>query len=883
MSRRHPGGRTLPENPSWIEFPRSDGSAAALPKNTTKVVDSEGQVNYMRPVDVDESLSIMWRVAVGSQLAIRMQLPEGPKYVLKSFPEGYQLYDHNKGPANAPRHDPYLCGSTNINRFRSTNEFIPHALWLMQDETMNRANCLCKYCTKQPQRIISDNMGLSQGRSASVPGALSSRTTRPRREPRELRDPQQQQRPPVVKPYAAVRRAPKPPKTLVGPDQYVSPERDLDIRTSLSYGEGQRPRWFRKGELIWCRIVPPIRGRAPEEDISFWPGLVDDVHIKTVSVPRAHVDGDVDMAHLYAEAADGNPALGSPPVADATGLLATAPVETPGLLPWTVSQYYEYKVKLLGTHVNFLVIDEQVLPYLAYAPSDSVLNRAEESLNHYFQTVSIEHMDRELEQNMFFFDPMEPEPQGEEYFAKYQRASPSFTLAIQIAASLALYWLPTDEWECTFVVPPPSQSASASRPHSPSHPSSTGPQTQAQPETLHSVIQQSLNQNASSSASAQVHEPESISMVGRHPRAAAPAQYSVKQTRFQGLWWGTERIWTDELVRLKIARCQFAPKGTDVIYPPAGPSASTLAELHKNPPAAEIPMDKLGASEKGLFMVLEGLFIVDVPAADGNGTTKECRASGVLYELVEHDWEEVVEENKAHEATETDKGNGKASESTEKSDHPHSEDPNAPPIMTQPSPLKPPPLPNPDPTVPIAETATNILEQTSPAAGAGAAESKKARSLSAQLSHPVLSTPYPLPPPPHGFRFRPILKPGHEVIINLSLISGRYYPGLLYHPQMHDTVQEALNMADSEGGYFQNRHLWAMEGLLPGVHQSMEPRHWKPSRVIMLQEADKQARERFRERWEETKIERLHPPEAKPDVNWSGILGDNDAAMVVDS
>lgn len=42
--------------------------------------------------------------------AAKFHLEEGPKYVLKNFPEGYQLYDHNKGPASGPRHDPYLCG-----------------------------------------------------------------------------------------------------------------------------------------------------------------------------------------------------------------------------------------------------------------------------------------------------------------------------------------------------------------------------------------------------------------------------------------------------------------------------------------------------------------------------------------------------------------------------------------------------------------------------------------------------------------------------------------------------------------------------------------------------------------------------------------------------
>ena len=75
MSRRHPGGYVLPDNPSWLEFPRSDGDPAQLPKNTTRVVDGEGQVNFMRPVGVEESLMNLWRVSIGTQLAIRMKLP----------------------------------------------------------------------------------------------------------------------------------------------------------------------------------------------------------------------------------------------------------------------------------------------------------------------------------------------------------------------------------------------------------------------------------------------------------------------------------------------------------------------------------------------------------------------------------------------------------------------------------------------------------------------------------------------------------------------------------------------------------------------------------------------------------------------------------------
>ena len=75
MSRRHAGGHVIPDNPHWIEFPRSDGSTSHLPKNTTKIVDSEGQVNYMRPVGMEESLSNLWRVAVGSAMATRLGMP----------------------------------------------------------------------------------------------------------------------------------------------------------------------------------------------------------------------------------------------------------------------------------------------------------------------------------------------------------------------------------------------------------------------------------------------------------------------------------------------------------------------------------------------------------------------------------------------------------------------------------------------------------------------------------------------------------------------------------------------------------------------------------------------------------------------------------------
>lgn len=73
MSRRL-AAHKLPANPSWIEFPRSDGEKKLWPKNTKKVV-TGGEVNFMRPAPIDDSASVHWRVAVGDAVSKTMNMP----------------------------------------------------------------------------------------------------------------------------------------------------------------------------------------------------------------------------------------------------------------------------------------------------------------------------------------------------------------------------------------------------------------------------------------------------------------------------------------------------------------------------------------------------------------------------------------------------------------------------------------------------------------------------------------------------------------------------------------------------------------------------------------------------------------------------------------
>ncbi|EMD38934.1 hypothetical protein CERSUDRAFT_104223 [Gelatoporia subvermispora B] len=870
-SRSKAAGSVLPPNPTWVEFPRSDGVESTWPLNTTRVVDHEGHVNYMQSTDLSEKVAVNWRNAVGAKVASGMGLPDGPAYVLKEWPAGYRMFVHYKGPQANPRTDVYLFGSQHIQRFRSINEFIPHAVWLCTDPTMNRANCECKYCSKRTQRTVTEDLGLAPKPSSVRGSPTASRRPARLREPRTRDD----------KPYAAVRRQPrsarlptKPP--LKGPEQFLVPERNNDILAASAKFK-QNARWYRKGELVWCSLEPPIE--TPSGDrITFWPGVVEDVALKTEPVASSSdslQNSDVDMTGLYEEEEStqepgpsrfpGNPVDAPPPIVSGTD----------DRIPWTVRQWNLYTVKLLAVRFTCQASDEQILPYLAYEPTEELVYDLQRSLDDLVAWKATEEPETILKQDVSF-NPYVTEDDGastSDETSRYHRAIAPYTFALQIASTLASYWSLTDEWECRLTIP------AAKEPP----PATSGVRPTPSP-SLHALITQSMANNAQSDLQARnkaqvdpdggVYGPPGLSteeLTTLHGRVLGngmlpgPIAHTVVQPRFQGLWWGAERIWTDELVRIKLARCQFAPNGGEVIHPPAGPTAGSLR--HDEP---GLPVDlRQGTGDRGLFMRLEGLFVVDVKKPDGSAT-KECRASGMLYELVDEDWEEGADKVEAESISAVSKGkeaevssqpvaaagNNPAPESISSfgaaNPAPIAQDASGPSFMPGPSPLKPPPLPNPDPTVPVEKVAEATLAETLPS------QTPKKRTLNGQLSHPVLSTPYSLPEPPTGYKFRPILAPGHEVVLSLSLISGRYYPGLFKHPLLAERVNAALIMPDEHGGLLANKSLWAMQGLLPGMHQSMDPIFWRPARVNMLRDADAEALRNFVASWQQRKIK--HEP-----------------------
>ncbi|THH07398.1 hypothetical protein EW145_g3409 [Phellinidium pouzarii] len=898
---------TLPENPKWVTIDASDGDTRRWPTMTSPEPDAQGCINFMQPLSVDNGQSIKWRLIIGKALAEMHKYPDhdSKDWVLKAWPTSYQFYDHNKGNVGGPiRHDLYLVGSENVTRFRSPQEFTPHAFWLMTDPTQDRGNCYCKYCAKLPQRTISDAFGLSQRQAASP----SMQAHLPARDIRAVRDKENRKHTrPFAGVFSSVRRVPKPVKLAKGPTQFVVPERERDLRAALGPKKLGEHRWAREGELVWVKLDHPVTLGAEDgtdEVVTFWPGLIEDVHFKTVITPKTIED--VTMAESADSATNGDVQRSHEDTIDPT--------------PWMLIHKFLYKIKLLVVSKTVMYGDDHILPYQSHAPDNKLLSAVQSVYFDPDKPVDDNMEDMTLprtsnatadaEARLFkqfeLFDPFPIAPPilhtTDERKQYCEAAAGAFAVAIQIASRLTLYWTPSDEWQNKVHIPSTSV---------PSH--SSG---------LSGTSRTSL-----SPSDFQSFRHKMLGMQSTEP--------SVMQTRFQGLWWGPERIWMGEMVRLKLARCQLAPDGTDIIKKPSGAGKSGRLEIKeiflndvslmlrekkysmdgdtemhdaiKTDPSstneAEEPnAESLGAASRSVFMRVDGLFVAQFLRDGEDGTHNECRICGMLYELADDDWESdgedipsgpaMAQETKSEDTLGTDSpskatviatplknlaalkkyttslthtDNSSVSQST--SDLPTSSLSAAPPPTSNFFAPNPTLLPEPHMDTDVfgptqTNTGSNLLgapsrtplpPSSSFSSSVSANEKQRPDSLSPPPpaipsttvpTNPMLSGPlkpaehlYPFPlAPPHS-RFRPILPSSHEAIIPLTLLAGRYYPGILRNPLLRPRVQNALSAPHSQA----SDALWALEGLVGGALNAVDPSLFLPSRVRMVREAERRA------------------------------------------
>ncbi|KAG6868959.1 hypothetical protein C0993_007173 [Termitomyces sp. T159_Od127] len=660
-------------------------------------------------------------------------------------------------------------------RYRSINEFIPHAIWLYQNLTTDMSKCQCKYCQKLPQREVTASHAPGIMRSShNTPSTSRSRPGRPK----------------TVHEVAAkcahdkigalVQKAPIPvfsKSPNVHPKATMLVERNSDLRALSTKSSMKLRRWFRTGELLWCALAHPIKG-PNDTAIDFWPGLVDEIKLKATSVPCESMAGS--QMSENGEEPD---------------------------VPWSVSQSFEYKMHLLAVNHTYLVSDDKVLPYQAHVPSNDLIAALKA-----FPTERL-NFDRE---SLSKFNPC-PKEGG----ARFEEAVSPYAMAVQIGSTLSGFWCLTDEWsfeyhlsEDVFSIPTPPRPKSA-----PSLAMSLSAAIEAAGQH-NAQTNNSISSRPSSSSGSKSHpngtsypnvsgsnldmsssETQRLSarILGKMATPPGTGSPPLTQMRFQGLFWGAERIWTDELVRLKVPRRCIAPSGAKYILPPSGPGKSTLNMSEASGKAIE----DLGAGSRGVFMKLDGLFVVDAVQSDGYSTKKECRASGMLYELADIDWEDST--------TDSMKSGGGSKEHTIPMT-----------FVPAPSALNPHVLShsNSESNIPVAARPKQSIPRPLPP--------------TAQQSHP-LRPHYILPEAPPGYFFRPILHEGYEAVVSLSFISGRYYPRILSHPLLKKNVEMAMT---SDSGIAEHENLWSLEGLSAGCFNSVDPIQYKSSRTKMVEDAD---------------------------------------------
>lgn len=645
-----------------------------------------------------------------------------------------------------------IAGSTLVKRFRSVPEFVLHAVWLMMDESLQRSNCGCKYCTRSPQRGISQAAGLSI-RSVSSPVARIRQSTQaPLKAPRPPTQREEKEKggifePPSVSvgpaelspppssplhlrpeeqeqvllarevPWFAIRKEPKPVKPSTGPKASVSRGRTTDID---GINSPYRKRLHRIGEVIWCFLDVPIAGPGVEDSaIGAWPGVVKSIQ---QSMHYTFVIGESTFEHR--EGSD---------------------------------RPYTYEVSLFNIDAVITVSDERVLPFQAFSSPQPLLD-ALSSLMH-----TINRRGDSLHV---------PAERGLDALSKFtfEEAALPYALAIQTPIMLSKYWSCVESWTFRYTI-------TADKPVA----TPVVPKKKHRTPGLHIGPMPDLSPSASAR----------LAVLSTEPSAQVKTQ-----KRYQGLWWGGERVWVDDLVRLKVPRHDLAPNGSERVLPTVPASQATIEHAAQKGVEAD---DAPGSGERALFLRITSIFVAG----------KEVRISGVLFDLVEDSFV----------------GAGVGGKEGQQEDASVFDMRSLDPVLLQGG--------NPDASP--SQQGSNGFRPAS--------------------DRQVLSGPYVRswspPEPPVGYKFRSILKGDWEAVMDISLMSGRYYPGVLLNPLLVDHMGRLLRLKEPV------QHLYALEGLVPGYYNSVDPATPKENRLAMFEDAVAEAKTRCEEWFDKEAVSNL--------------------------
>lgn len=277
----------------------------------------------------------------------------------------------------------------------------------------------------------------------------------------------------------------------------------------------------------------------------------------------------------------------SQPVLKHDGSGSTIASHEDGTATWDIKQWVNYKMHFLAVDYTEWLSDEEVLPLQAYEISQQLISALED--------IPIAHRGfGHALPPTFFTDEASMDLQD-----RFFMAAGLFMLAHEIARHIRNYWAVTDEWRL---------------------PIERGVVIEASvPQTTISSQYGDLV-SALSAAGAQNELASLIAGQGDLHRN----DYHSKEHRWQGMFWGGERIWADEVVRLKPASHELTP------------SPHLLFPLPRQALSSDDSMKDLTSANSGtLFMRIHSIYFIHDSRTPN---TLLPQISGTLFDLVLKDW-----------------------------------------------------------------------------------------------------------------------------------------------------------------------------------------------------------------------------------------------------
>lgn len=536
----------------WILFPRSDGDPNYNPPDppgTNKPPPGTQEINYYHVFSEQDQKYTNWCSIVGDAIAKEFNKPpcehclrsiavclnagadehfhayfpfvdelvsmQGKKWRLKSFPKDYCFTEQRKGPHNSIRTDPYLFALLG-HRFRSARELVPHAVWLLLDPSMNPANCACRYCkggsgrwsldgatpTKAAQK--SKSLDVKAAPRASGSGSRTGAAVR-KKAPKNMADANS----------VKVQRIPLTRKRTISDKAQTAANREQDIMREIKKGQSEG---FRLGEVAWCTLPRPVVDPShPDRVIRRWPAIIESrgvsVQVKDEAKARPNQEDK------NATASPASQAISDP------RRRAKAEPATFSLVD-RVKQVATYKVRLLGTEDKGTVREDAMSPFLSDFLSPDLLEAQFGPLRDH-PWLRADHLPLPTLNLLERADYMPLGP--------FNQALAAFAFSMQACAYMRVAYTPTDLYT---IVEQTSDGTTTSS---------------AAPASLH----RNWNNTEHTCGARGLGADEVEESMGSMLRSGRIGEEPIDAPHFQGLWFGTERIWVGEVVRVTIAKTKI--------------------------------------------------------------------------------------------------------------------------------------------------------------------------------------------------------------------------------------------------------------------------------------------------------------------------------------